>query len=98
MKTKTLSPYDIERLYGERNHGHFFDSDTMAFFGDRMASFDVLTLDGQLYMYRKPSATVSVFGRRQRAGRDFFGCWLVTDEYDLDNVDAETKQAVYDAI
>ena len=98
MKTETLSPYDIERLYNERIGGHFFDSDTMAFFGDRMTSFDVVTVDGQLYMYRKPTATVSVFGYRKITGRKFFGCWLVTDKYDLDNCDAETKQAVYDAI
>tara|TARA_R110000803_G_scaffold32357_4_gene71383 strand:- start:673 stop:1248 length:576 start_codon:yes stop_codon:yes gene_type:complete len=98
MKTETLSPYDIERLYNERIGGHFFDSDTMAFFGDRMTSFDVVTVDGQLYMYRKPTATVSVFGYRKITGCKFFGCWLVTDKYDLDNCDAETKQAVYDAI
>ena len=99
MTTKTLSPYDIKRLYNASNmNGHFFDRDTMAFFGDTMASFETLTLNGQLYMYRKPSATVSVFFVVQRAGRQFFNAWLITTEHDLNHCDDETTQAVYDAI
>jgi hypothetical protein len=99
MTTKTLSPYDIKRLYNASSmNGHFFDRDTMAFFGDTMASFETLTLNGQLYMYRKPSATVSVFGVVHRTGREFFSCWLITDDWDINHCDDETKQAVYDAI
>jgi hypothetical protein len=98
MTTATMRPADIKSEYNSRDNGHFFDRDTMRFFGDTMRSFGVCTIDGSRYLYRKPSAIVNVFGTRKRAGRDYFNAWLVTDDFDLDYCDNETIQRVYNAI
>ena len=72
-----MKPAEIKRRYNETNEGHFFDPETMKWFGDEMSSFDTIELDGDLYMFRKPSAYVNVFGTRKRAGRDYFNAWEV---------------------
>lgn len=81
---------------------HFFSRETMRFFGDRMSSYGTRTIDGQLYMYRKPSAMVNVFGRWTRAGFEFFGAWRVSENKDgtvsLDRTTEEEKERVYDSL
>jgi hypothetical protein len=47
----------------------------MAFFGDTMRSYGVRKINGVQYMYRRPDATVNVFGTRKLAGRTFFNAW-----------------------
>jgi len=64
----------------EANHraGYFFFSpDTMQFFGDKMGSFEVVNWKGSDIVYRRPGATVNVFGERKRVSKnnDFFGAW-----------------------
>ena len=63
-----MTPQEIKSEYyakglelGEERH--FFDDDTMRWFGDTMSSFSVVELDNQFYMFRKPTATVNVFGK-----------------------------------
>jgi hypothetical protein len=81
---------------------HFFSRATMRFFGDTMRSYGTRTVDGQLYMYRKPSARVNVFGRSTMAGREFFGAWRVTENNDgtvsLDRANDLEKSKVYRAV
>ena len=78
----TMSVSDIKH----HNAGHFFSRATMKFFGDKMASFGVRTFEGNRVLYRKPSALVNVFGKTKRAGRDYFGCWIIKPLTDY-NVD-----------
>lgn len=59
------------------NKGYFFNRDTMRFFGDKMTSFGVRTFEGKRVLYRKPSATVNVFGTWKRVNKEFFNCWTV---------------------
>lgn len=92
------TPADVRRDYNNGNHGYFFDPSSMRFFGDKMSSYGTKIIDQQLYLYRKPSAMVNVFGREQQAGWEFFGAWLVADDGDVDTADDEAKRAVYDAV
>jgi hypothetical protein len=93
-----LTPADIRHNYLSNDNGHFFDRDTMKWFGDTMRSFAVIVIDGTTFMYRKPSATVNVFGTRRPVGRQFFKCWEVMPNGDLDCVMADVENAVWDAI
>ena len=81
---------------------YFFSRATMRFFGDRMSSYGTRTVDGQLYMYRKPGATVNVFGRATVAGRQFFNAWRVTKNENgtvtLKRVRGDEEDRVYAAI
>lgn len=97
------TPYRVRQEYlNRRDHGHFFDDDTMRFFGDTMDSYACcIGPDGSHYMYRKPSATVNVFGRSTKAGRQFFNCWLIVrkdDGIDLDHCDDATTSMIYEEV
>lgn len=77
---------------------YFFERKTMKFFGDTMSSFGARTIDGTVYLYRKPSAVVNVFGRRTIAGREFFNAWRFDPQtFDLHCCRAEETQRVFDA-
>ena len=82
-----------ERSQGE--DGHFFDRDTMGFFGDTMKSFAVHRDGDDFYLYRKPSARVNVFGKWKTAGRDFFGVWKIRMDGGLDSVSDPEKELIY---
>lgn len=94
-----MRPSDIK---ARCDNEHFFSRGTMRFFGDRMSSYGVRTVDGQRYMYRKPSAMVNVFGKWKRVGRDFFNAWRVTDNGDgtvsLNSARGDEEERVYRAI
>lgn len=75
---------DIRMHY--REDGYFFNRSTMRFFGDNMRSFGVRSMDGERYMYRKPTAMVNVMGSWTRAGWRFFSAWKVVP-VDSENVD-----------
>lgn len=98
-----MTPYQVRDGYRPGRGRHFFDEDTMRFFGDTMDSYGVTSLNGQTFMYRKRDATVNVFGRVQRAGREFFGCWQIlfnetphpVSSLDLKSCDDDTKERVY---
>lgn len=93
------TPSDIRANYLAHKHGHFFDRDTMKFFGDTMRSFGVRVIDGVTYLYRKPSARVNVFGTWKTAGRAFFGAWRVDEHGDVHGVyDDVAKQAIYERV
>jgi len=109
MTTRTLTTvHQIRNEYRSRNNGHFFDHDTMEFFGDTIESFGVTAMDmwdddlamdvPATIMYRKPDAWVSVFGKKHRTGRDYFGAWGVTAEFELAMLDEEIKDLVFDKI
>jgi len=70
-----MSPSDIRAHY--RPDGYFFRPGTMRFFGDKMSHFGVKTIDGERFLYRKPSAIVNVFGHRRRAGEELSTHWKV---------------------
>lgn len=89
-----MTPAEIKQNY---TGGHFFDKDTMSFFGDTMKSFGSRIIDGKQILYRKPSAMVNVFGTWKRTGRDFFGCWEFVDG-DLNRCDDETKEKVFEIV
>jgi hypothetical protein len=41
-RLEIMTSYELKRLYETKNpDGHFFDRDTMNFFGDRMSNFGV---------------------------------------------------------
>ncbi len=87
--------------YALNDSSYFFERKTMKFFGDKMSSFGVRTLNGKRYLYRKPSARVNVFGTWKTAGKMFFGCWEIVpkrDHVDLQPVSDEIKDAVYFAL
>jgi len=99
MTTKTkLTPADIKRNYNANNCGHFFDRDSMKWFGDTMRSFAVIVIDDVTYLYRKPTATVNVFGTRKTAGRQFFNCYEVMPNGKLNHVMADVENMVWAAI
>lgn len=81
----------------------FFDPSNMRFFGDTMNSFRTIVLDGVLFMYRRPEATVNVFGTIQPAGREFFNAWKISETTE-GTISLETTmksgetQAVYEAV
>lgn len=94
-----LTPAAIKQAYNRNpDAGHFFDRRTMQFFGDRMASYSTIEHGGQTYMFRKPSASVNVFGRWHTAGRAYFNCWRVVEtggRMDLQTCDTETTGTIY---
>jgi hypothetical protein len=61
---------------------YFFSKETMRFFGDTMKSFGVRWINGKRVMYRKPSASVDVFGTWKTAGRAYFNAWVLTFDKD----------------
>jgi hypothetical protein len=78
---------------------YFFERKTMRFFGDTMRSFGARTIGGNVYLFRKPSASVNVFGRHHTAGRQFFNAWRLDPvTYDLRHCSAEETQRVFDAV
>jgi hypothetical protein len=80
---------------------HFFDRKTMKFFGDKMSSFGIRTINGKRYMYRKPSAKVNVFGTWKTAGFDFFNAWEIVpkiDHLELKIVSTKEKETIYNNI
>lgn len=97
------TPTNVRMFYESRRSTneprYFFDRDTMRFFGDTMKSFGARRIDGKVYLYRKPSARVNVFGTWKTAGRDFFNAWHFDPEtYDLHNCSTEETSLVYQAI
>jgi hypothetical protein len=93
------TPSDVK--YALASNNHFFEPSTMKFFGDRMASFALRSMDGKRYLYRRPSAKVNVFGTQKTAGRDFFGCWEIVpkhDHVDLVHSSEEIKDKLYSII
>lgn len=70
----------------ERKGSFFFTRRTMRFFGDTMRSFDCAYIDGETYLFRKPSAYVNVFGTWKLAGETHFNIW----RYDFDTSDLIT--------
>jgi len=97
----TMTPTQIRQAYEAANDGsrHFFDRKTMQWFGDTMRSFGTRTIDGQIYMYRKPDSMVNVFGNWKRAGRDFFNAWRFDPaDADIHYCNAEITQMVWDKI
>lgn len=87
--------------YALNESSYFFTRKTMKFFGDKMSSFGVRTVNGKRYLYRKPSARVNVFGAWKQAGRDFFGCWEIIpkqDHVDLQPVSDELKNNLYSSL
>jgi hypothetical protein len=87
--------------YALNDSSYFFTRKTMRFFGDKMTSFGVRTINGKRYLYRKPSARVNVFGTWKQAGKDFFGCWEIVPKnkyVDLIPVIGSEKDAVYNSL
>jgi hypothetical protein len=87
------TPSNVRMFYESKDSSngrrYFFSRDTMRFFGDTMRSFGTKQLDGVVYLYRKPSATVNVFGNHYRADSNntYLGVWRLNPEtYDLDRV------------
>ncbi len=98
---KLQTPYDVRTVYNDGESGHFFDEDTMEFFGDTMNSFELITVDNELYMYRKPWAKVNVFGKRKTVNEEYFNAWLVVtenDKLDLDSVSEATRKYLYSRV
>ena len=93
-----MTPTEIKRAYQSVQCGHFFDRDTMKFFGDTMRSFGSRRIDGVLYLYRKPSAQVNVFGAWKTVGRDYFGAWEVQPNGGLRNVSDDLKDTIYSTV
>jgi hypothetical protein len=49
-----MTPSELKRLYKTHNpNGHFFNTDTMKFFGDSMKNFGVITKGDLIVLYRK---------------------------------------------
>lgn len=73
---KKFSVRDI-KLALDAKGSHFFSRGTMRWFGDTMASFEtVLDDDGVTVMYRKPGASINVFGDRKQVTLELgFNCW-----------------------
>lgn len=103
------TPAEVEANYQAgpetgSGQGHFFDRDTMKFFGDKMSSFGVkrrLNLSGQsgrTVLYRKPTAQVNVFGTWHTVGyrSAWLGLWFVnTTTGNLDSTTDEEKAEFY---
>jgi hypothetical protein len=90
------TPSDVK--YALLDTDYFFNRKTMKFFGDKMTSFGVRTINGKRIMYRKPTARVNVFGTWKTAGRDFFNAWELipkNDHIDLQSVSDEEKKSIY---
>lgn len=83
------------------SESHFFDRTTMRFFGDKMTSFGVRTVNGKRYMYRKPSARVNVFGAWKTTGKQYFSAWEIVphgDHVRLQSQSKDVEMQVYEAI
>ncbi len=96
-----MTPSEIKSAYYANSDGnrHFFDRNTMKWFGDRMSSFGTRRINGAIYLYRKPNSIVNVFGKRTRAGREFFNAWYFDQTTgDLHNCNAELTQTIYGKI
>ena len=94
---KTAS--DIKHALPSDNY--FFERGTMRFFGDKMSSFGVRTIDGIRVMYRKPSARVNVFGTWKQTGRDFFNAWEIVpkqDHLDLNLLNEDQTEKIYNSL
>ena len=64
-----------------------------------MASFGTIAIGDTVYLYRKPEATVTVFGERRTTGRDYFGAWKWDeDSCNLSICGNDETQTVYDAV
>ena len=84
--------------YALNSDSHFFDRNTMRFFGDKMTSFGIRTIDGMRVMYRKPSAMVNVFGTWKRTGKDYFSAWQLVphgDHIEISPLTKEQQSAIY---
>lgn len=58
---KKMTPSDIKYYY--REDGHFFDRQTMKFFGDTMSNFGAYTDDkGERILYRKKAVKHGLIG------------------------------------
>jgi hypothetical protein len=87
------TPSDVRMFYMSKDNTseprYFFTRETMRFFGDTMRSYGTKRISGTVYMYRKPSARVNVFGRSELAGsnNNFLSIWRLDPEtYDLRTV------------
>lgn len=102
MAKSTWTPAAVRQAYNlNPDAGHFFDRATMRWFGDTMKSFGCTQVDGVDYMYRRRTAEVNVFGKWQTAGREFFGCYSITEKngrVDVSSVDDDTREKVYRAL
>ena len=94
------TPSDIRGNYiAHVEGGHFFDRETMRFFGDTMKSFKTIEHEGDVYLYRRPDVKVSVFGTWKQVGREHFNAWKYDPKtHDLDITDNEVTQAIFDAL
>ena len=99
-----MTPHEIRDIYTEKGreleeNRHFFDRDTMRFFGDTMASFGVRKIGRDTFMYRKADAMINMFGKTRRAGRDCFNAWLFDPvSGDLNNCNKELTAEIYGRI
>lgn len=84
-----------------KSENYFFERKTMKFFGDKMTSFGIKTVNGKRYMYRKPSAKVNIFGTWKTTGKDFFNAWEIIpkiDHLELSIVSTEIKETIYNSL
>lgn len=73
---------------------YFFSRDTMRFFGDTMDSFRICECGDRQIVYRRPNASVTVFGNRRAVGSQYFGAWFIENGR-LIALDAERKDALF---
>ena len=90
-----MTPQQIRTRYIEKNHGHFFDKESMDWFGDTMASYKTTIFREQLYMHSDPLKTVSVFGRIEISGQEYFRAWLVDADGNLSSCGRDLKNEIY---
>ena len=95
MKKPTVAEVKAAYQNSQGADGHFFDRDTMQFFGDTMKSFAVYRNGDDLYLYRKPTARVNVFGKWRTAGREHFGAWKIEADGDLNLTGESVKANIY---
>ena len=67
----------------------------MDWFGDTMASYKTTIFREQLYMHSDPLKTVSVFGRIEISGQEYFRAWLVDADGDLSSCGRDLKNEIY---
>ena len=68
--------------YKRNKCGHFFDNETMDWFGDTPSSFVVVSRNGNMYLKRSRSVFVNVFGSRKQVSSDlatFGGVWQIDE-------------------
>ena len=99
MTQSVPTPANIKRDYLDNDSGPFFDRSTMEFFGDKMSSFGTTCIADEIYLYRKPTASVNVFGKTKTAGREFFNAWHWDGESStLSSCSTMETQSVFEAI